>query len=135
MLFVCIPTGENEQEQLLCIMEVLGVPSRSMLEGSSRSKLFFDSSFRPRIVPSSRGKKRHPGTKDLVLKLRCKDRCFLSFLEGCFKWEPSARMSPEEALQHPWINEHVPPATHRSHHSPHYANMAYHHGHPSQKYG
>ncbi|GMH36366.1 hypothetical protein BSKO_04234 [Bryopsis sp. KO-2023] len=126
--------GENEQEQLLCIMEVLGVPSRTMLEGSSRSKLFFDSSFRPRIVASSRGKKRHPGTKDLVMKLRCKDRSFLSFLEGCFRWEPRSRMTPEEALQHPWITEHVPPATHRSHQSSHHSSVQYHHGHPAQKY-
>eukprot|EP00803_Ostreobium_quekettii_P006553 evm.model.scf_1561.2 EVM.evm.TU.scf_1561.2 scf_1561:11317-16881(+) len=107
--------GENEQEQLLCIMEVLSVPPRSMLEGSSRSKLFFDSQGRPRIVASSRGKKRHPGTKDLAMKLRCKDRNFLSFLEGCFRWDPQQRTTPEEALQHPWITDHVPPATHRAH--------------------
>lgn len=107
--------GENEQEQLLCIMEVLSVPSRSMLEASPRCKLFFDSSFRPRIVASSRGKKRHPGTKDLAMKLRCKDRNFLSFLEGCFRWDPQQRMSPDDALQHPWITDHVPPATHRAH--------------------
>ncbi|CAD7703754.1 unnamed protein product, partial [Ostreobium quekettii] len=107
--------GENEQEQLLCIMEVLSVPPRTMLEGSSRCKLFFDSQFRPRIVASSRGKKRHPGTKDLAMKLRCKDRNFLSFLEGCFRWDPQQRTTPEEALLHPWITDHVPPATHRAH--------------------
>ncbi|KAJ9474985.1 Dual-specificity kinase, partial [Pseudozyma hubeiensis] len=34
--------GENEQEQLACIMEVLGVPDRYLIEKSSRKKLFFD---------------------------------------------------------------------------------------------
>eukprot|EP01047_Picozoa_sp_COSAG01_P096356 COSAG01_NODE_26871_length_700_cov_3.855241_1_plen_68_part_10 len=28
--------------------------------------MFFDSSNKPRIVPNSRGKKRHPSTKDLM---------------------------------------------------------------------
>lgn len=107
--------GENEQEQLLRIMEVLSVPPKRMLEASSRCKLFFDASFRPRIVASSRGKKRHPGTKDLAIKLRCKDRNFLSFLEGCFRWDPESRMSPEEAMQHPWITDYVPPVSHRGH--------------------
>ena len=33
--------GENEQEQLSCIMEVLGVPDKEMINRSSRKRLFF----------------------------------------------------------------------------------------------
>ncbi len=33
--------GENEQEQLSCIMEVLGVPDKDFINKSSRKKLFF----------------------------------------------------------------------------------------------
>lgn len=33
--------GENEQEQLTCIMEIQGVPERYLIEKSSRKKLFF----------------------------------------------------------------------------------------------
>ena len=33
--------GENEQEQLACIMEILGVPERHLVDRSSRKKLFF----------------------------------------------------------------------------------------------
>jgi dual specificity tyrosine-phosphorylation-regulated kinase 2/3/4 len=33
--------GENEQEQLACIMEILGVPDRYIIEKSSRKKVFF----------------------------------------------------------------------------------------------
>lgn len=33
--------GEDEQEQLGCIMEVLGVPSRYIIEQCSRRRLFF----------------------------------------------------------------------------------------------
>ena len=52
--------GENEVEQLACIMEVLGLPPQRMLEHSTRKKMFFDSSGQPRIQPNSRGKRRHP---------------------------------------------------------------------------
>jgi dual specificity tyrosine-phosphorylation-regulated kinase 2/3/4 len=33
--------GENEQEQLACIMEVLGVPDKDFIGRSSRKRLFF----------------------------------------------------------------------------------------------
>lgn len=36
--------GENEQEQLACIMEIMGVPDRSFLSTCSRKKVFFGES-------------------------------------------------------------------------------------------
>lgn len=36
--------GENEQEQLACIMEVLGLPDKYLVDRSSRKKLFFGES-------------------------------------------------------------------------------------------
>ena len=83
--------GENEVEQLACIMEVIGVPPRHLIESSSRAKMFFDSSLQPRIVANSRGKKRRPGSRDLSTALRCTDAPFLSFLEGCLRWDSTHR--------------------------------------------
>jgi serine/threonine protein kinase len=37
--------GENEQEQLSCIMEVLGIPEKEFVNRSSRKKLFFGMTF------------------------------------------------------------------------------------------
>ncbi len=39
--------GENEQEQLSCIMEVLGVPDKDLINRSSRKNLFFGESHWP----------------------------------------------------------------------------------------
>lgn len=36
--------GENEQEQLACIMEVLGLPDRYLVNQASRRKVFFGQS-------------------------------------------------------------------------------------------
>jgi dual specificity tyrosine-phosphorylation-regulated kinase 2/3/4 len=33
--------GENEQEQLACIMEVMGLPEKYLVDRSSRKRLFF----------------------------------------------------------------------------------------------
>jgi len=97
--------GENEVEQLACIMEVCNVPPPRILESATRVKMFFDSNGNPRLVPNSRGKTRRPGTKDMQMVLRTSDAKFVDFLQGCLQWVPRERFSPEDALQHDWILE------------------------------
>ncbi|KAE8246768.1 hypothetical protein A4X13_0g5634 [Tilletia indica] len=95
--------GENEQEQLACIMEVLGVPDRYLIDRSSRKKLFFDSSGSPRPVVNSKGKRRRPATKSLAQVLKCNDELFIDFISKCLVWDPERRIKPDPALRHPWI--------------------------------
>ena len=97
--------GENESEQLACIMEVLGLPPKNMLDLATRKKLFFDDDDHPKLVVNSRNKRRRPGNKTLADALRCTDTLFISFLEGCLRWNISERLTPEEAMQHKWIQE------------------------------
>ncbi|KAF9388536.1 hypothetical protein CPC16_006455 [Podila verticillata] len=97
--------GENEQEQLSCIMEIQGVPDRHLIEKSSRKKVFFDSAGNPKIVVNSKGKKRKPGTKTLGQSLKCNDTVFLDFISKCLIWDPEKRMKPSEGLQHEWISD------------------------------
>ncbi|RMY47947.1 hypothetical protein D0864_14975, partial [Hortaea werneckii] len=52
--------GENEQEQLACIMEIFGPPDRHLVERCTRKKLFFDSVGKPRVTVSSKGRRRRP---------------------------------------------------------------------------
>ena len=69
--------GENEQEQLSCIMEVLGVPDKDLINRSSRKRLFFETNGQPRPVVNSKGRRRRPGTKTLAQVLRCDDELFV----------------------------------------------------------
>ncbi len=55
--------GENETEQLLCIMEIMGPPPDHLVMACTRKKTFFEADGSPRIVANSRGKKRRPGSK------------------------------------------------------------------------
>ncbi|ETI20144.1 hypothetical protein G647_08178 [Cladophialophora carrionii CBS 160.54] len=95
--------GENEQEQLACIMEVFGPPEKHLIEKSSRRKLFFDSMGKPRLTVSSKGKRRRPSSKDLRQVLRCDDEAFLDFITKCLKWDPTRRMTPQDAVKHEFI--------------------------------
>ncbi|KAJ5683425.1 hypothetical protein N7462_006590 [Penicillium macrosclerotiorum] len=95
--------GENEQEQLACIMEVFGPPEKHLIEKSTRKKLFFDSLGKPRLTVSSKGRRRRPSSKELRQALKCDDEAFLDFITRCLRWDPTRRISPHEALKHEFI--------------------------------
>ncbi|KAM0333040.1 hypothetical protein ACHAQA_001697 [Verticillium albo-atrum] len=95
--------GENEQEQLACIMEVFGPPEKHLIEKSTRKKLFFDSMGKPRLTVSSKGRRRRPSSKTLQQALKCDDEPFLDFLARCLRWDPDRRLKPEDAIYHEFI--------------------------------
>ncbi|KAF4996535.1 hypothetical protein FGRMN_4464 [Fusarium graminum] len=95
--------GENEQEQLACIMEVFGPPEKHLIEKSTRKKLFFDSMGKPRLTVSSKGRRRRPSSKTLQQVLKCDDEVFLDFLSRCLRWDPERRLRPEDAIRHEFI--------------------------------
>lgn len=101
--------GENEQEQLACIMEVFGPPEKHLIEKSTRKKLFFDSLGKPRITVSSKGRRRRPSSKDLKQVLKCDNEAFLDFITRCLRWDPARRMNPLDAMNHEFITGIKPP--------------------------
>ncbi|PNY25118.1 Dual specificity protein kinase pom1 [Tolypocladium capitatum] len=101
--------GENEQEQLACIMEVFGPPEKHLIEKSTRKKLFFDSMGKPRLTVSSKGRRRRPSSKTLQQVLKCDDEAFIDFLARCLRWDPDRRLKPEEAIRHEFITGQKPP--------------------------
>ncbi len=63
------------------MMEVKGVPPRSVLARATRRKVFFDDDYQPIVTPNSRGKIRMPGTKNLAALLDCQDKDFVDFID------------------------------------------------------
>lgn len=95
--------GENEVEQLACIMEVLGHPPDDLINTATRRRLFFDSRGTPRCITNSKGRKRKPASKTISQALRCNDTVFIDFVSKCLEWDPKKRMTPEEAARHEWL--------------------------------
>ena len=117
-------TGEDEVEQMQCIMEVKGVPPRSMIVCASRKKLFFNEEYQPIMRENSKGTlriissrtlhklmleeqgppSRHTSRKSLKEQSDQQTREeFIDFVDRCLEWKPEKRISPQEAFQHPWI--------------------------------
>jgi len=95
--------GENEMEQMQCFAEVLGQPPVDMVEKAPRKKHFFDAQNKVKLVPNSRKKVRIPSSKSLTAMLKQNDSQFEDFLLCFLKWDPTVRVTPTEAMRHPWV--------------------------------
>lgn len=112
--------GEDEFDQLACIIELLGMPPQKLLDQSKRAKNFISSKGYPRYCStttlstgevvlnagrSRRGKMRGPpASKDWTTALKgCDDADFIDFIKKCLEWDPVLRMNPYSGLRHPWL--------------------------------
>ncbi|CAB1315711.1 unnamed protein product [Coregonus sp. 'balchen'] len=117
--------GEDEGDQLACVMELLGMPPTKLLEQAKRAKNFISSKGHPRYcgantLPSGatvftgsrsrRGKLRGPpASKEWSAALKgCEDLTFTDFIKRCLDWDPSSRLTPSQALRHPWLYRRLP---------------------------
>ncbi|XP_071362659.1 dual specificity tyrosine-phosphorylation-regulated kinase 4-like [Trachinotus anak] len=94
----CLFRGCNYAEQFNCIMKVLGVPPPELVMEAPKRKNFFDCNGIPLKIKDIR---RHRST--LIKQLNSKSVYFVNFIERCLQYDPTKRLTPEHALQHPWI--------------------------------
>jgi serine/threonine protein kinase len=117
--------GEDEADQLACIIELLGLPPKQVLENSKRAKIFINAKGYPRYCLtktledgsvlmtegfSRRGIPRGPpGSRKLKDALNgCDDIYFVSFIKECLEWIPEKRLTPDQAIKHSWFRRRLP---------------------------
>lgn len=90
--------GESEEEQILLLVEHLGLPPSNLLKKARKSKGFVDKDYQimcseREIIPGSRS----------ILNERPRSLC--EFILRCLEWNPKQRLTPSEGLKHPWLQE------------------------------
>jgi dual specificity tyrosine-phosphorylation-regulated kinase 2/3/4 len=93
---------------------MVGVPEKNVLQVSSRKDKFFTKNLEngllePVMMKNSRGKLRKVLGKPLGLVIGDEDPDFTDFVERCLMWNPTQRLSPDDALKHIWILKGLPP--------------------------
>ena len=109
--------GKDEDDQLALIVELLGIPGTDLLSRANRRDKFFTRSGYPRycrvtqadgvemVEGSVRGP---PGSRSLknVLKRSTElDLVALDFVQKCLDLNPDNRMTPSQALTHPFVRD------------------------------
>jgi len=70
---------------MAAIMEVTGLPPRSLIAKATRRKVFFDDDYNPIIKVNSRGKLRKPGSRALETIIKVNDPDLIQFLKVKFR--------------------------------------------------
>lgn len=95
--------GHDEKEQLLYQVEMLGLPTPDLLARSKRTALFFDANGELRQQTDHKGRRRTPSTRTLARVLGRTEPELEDFVLQCLKWDPDERITPRDALRHPWV--------------------------------
>jgi dual specificity tyrosine-phosphorylation-regulated kinase 2/3/4 len=90
--------GDDEDEQIEMIMELLGEPDVELFEQARRQEHFFEAD--GRFVRTSL---RVPGSLNLKEILQTNDEVVIDFLMKCLTWDQEKRMTAVQALNHPWM--------------------------------
>ncbi|XP_077967353.1 dual specificity tyrosine-phosphorylation-regulated kinase 4-like isoform X2 [Styela clava] len=106
-LIIGVPVmhGKNKIDEFASLMEVLGPPPSYMIPPGK------DIYAKAINYTTESGLKRKPNRTPLALLLLGVDDALLfDLIARCLKWDPQLRITSEEALQHPYLKEHVPVA-------------------------
>lgn len=94
--------GDDENEQMDMLVEVLGMPPKEMIDKCSRKKEFF--TIDGRLLPSKKSKKRRrAGSKTLLQATQIPDPMCIDLMLKCLTWDPKKRITAGEAMNHPWF--------------------------------
>jgi len=112
--------AKNERDLVLYMMEVLGLPESHLLDRAQRTSEFFSktglrsnssTAATPRQkycslrVVDRRGRRREPSTVDLASAMLHTDDDMIDFVRKCLTWDPAARLTPADALGHPFLQQ------------------------------
>ena len=77
--------GESEAEQIVCIMEVLGLPSKSLMKQATRGSKFFEEDGSPKLLTNSRGKRRLPCSKTIENIMKGAETGLVDVIKRCLE--------------------------------------------------
>ncbi|KAG1446637.1 hypothetical protein G6F56_009505 [Rhizopus delemar] len=95
--------GKNQSDQLARIVQTLGKPDMKFLSQCKRSCDYFDLQDSPYMHMSVDKQRKNMSIILMKYKGDVLDKSFVDFIRRCVTWDPTKRMTPTEALEHPWI--------------------------------
>jgi dual specificity tyrosine-phosphorylation-regulated kinase 2/3/4 len=99
--------AENEKELIACICEVIGEPAAGFVASAPRAGIYFAADGKARPFKNTKGRRRVPGARPLRSILKGADEEFVELIAECLKWDPRARITPDEALKMKWLGDAI----------------------------
>jgi dual specificity tyrosine-phosphorylation-regulated kinase 2/3/4 len=68
-----------------------------------RTDTFFNAENVPKHIVDRKGRTRAPSSRPLTSAIGSTDPAFVDFITKCLTWDVESRLTPEDAMQHPFI--------------------------------
>ncbi|CAD8196096.1 unnamed protein product [Paramecium pentaurelia] len=98
--------SKSEKELLYAQIKVLGMPPKEVIDQSPKRSKFFDDKYQ--LNYKIKENEQISQLKPLSQLLEKADTDFYDFISKCLEWNQYQRMTPEQALDHPWIINSLP---------------------------
>ena len=95
--------AKNERDLILLYVEMLGYPPPNFFTMSKRAHVFFNAEMKLHTIEDCKGNIHTPGGLRLKDYIISDDESFIDFVSKCLIWNPEDRMTPQEALSHPFL--------------------------------
>ncbi len=93
--------GRTENEQLVYIMEVCGIPPQTLISQSRNKSRFY---YQGRLKTlDTKMRNRRPNTRSIHRILKSNNICFENFVRKCLEIDPYNRITPSQAIKDEWI--------------------------------
>ncbi|OHT00280.1 hypothetical protein TRFO_33065 [Tritrichomonas foetus] len=104
-LYTGIPLfgGEDESEQMMLFISVLGPPPKQLIMNAKRKDKYFKEDGTPKSLVNSKGKFHQPSSTSIAQILHVADAQLVALVEKCLKWDPAERIKSKDILLHPWL--------------------------------
>lgn len=98
--------AKTEYELITLQTELLGMPPKYLLDRATRTNQFFDktsSKYIPLRYTDRKDRRRTPNGLSMAAACQSADTDFVDFISRCLTWDPANRMTPQEAMEHPYM--------------------------------
>jgi dual specificity tyrosine-phosphorylation-regulated kinase 2/3/4 len=96
--------GESEHDQLVLIIEMLGLPSAELLLQGSKVLQFFECESCELKDPCVKSVVKVPGSRKLEDVLQINNSDLTDFIRRCLDMDAKTRLTPSQAMSHPWLS-------------------------------
>lgn len=97
--------AENQYQLIDSMVSILGMPPQEFIDRGKYGKRFFERDsvrgyYQNDIFPSE------PNSSSIEQETGIRDPVFLDLIAKCLQWEPSDRLTAEQLMEHPWLNQY-----------------------------
>ncbi len=104
----------DENELLEFIMMIVDLPNKEMIDKAKKKSKFFDKDYN--LIRSKQSRLQNAQKKSFPIKQQLSTIdtelidfievfCIVNCFQRCLEITPALRMTPEEALKHPWLDQ------------------------------